>query len=792
MATVSPPDSSPAEAAFEVNGMDCASCVAHVEKAIQGVPGVRSCRVNLARGRAVVEFDPERIEPASIAAAITDSGYPAAPETPGVAAGNVEEQRIRRQRLEARAWYRRALAGIALWLPVELAHWLLWLTGAQHNHTVHLTMEWIAFSTATAAILYVGRGFYVSAWKAAQRRTSNMDTLIAMGASVAYAYSLVAFGGYLTGLWSALPNLYFMEATGLLALISLGHWLEARARDNAGSAIHQLLNLTPAVALRMDDQDQTHEVPVAEIQRGDRVRIRPGDRIPIDGIVVAGRSSVDESMLSGEPLPVTRTTGDEVIGGTMNQDGRLVVQATRVGAETALAQIVRLVETAQSAKPPVQKLADRIAAVFVPAVLGIALVTGIGWFVWATAHGWSSATTWATIANSVCSVLIIACPCALGLALPAAIMVGTGRGAQRGILIRDIDALQKAERIDTVVLDKTGTITQGKPVVAQVISLNGMSEDQILRLAAAAEQYSEHPLAKAIVAHARQKQLEIPDPDTFTNEPGYGVVADVDGQTLLVGSEALLAERGQQSPSPGSEYRLQPDLQNQPKGWTPNGTIVLVARQNNGSVEPLGYLAITDQLKPDSAAAIAELHSLHLRTVLLTGDNRATAQSIAGQVGIDDVRAEVKPDQKAQVIRELQASSSLNPEPRALIPASVAMVGDGVNDAPALAQADLGIAIGSGSDIAKETGDIILVSGSLHGIAASIRLSRATMRCIRQNLFLAFVYNVLAIPLAAFGLLNPLVAAAAMALSDVSVIGNALRLKRANIDAKPGSAKVKT
>jgi Cu+-exporting ATPase len=498
-------------------------------------------------------------------------------------------------------------------------------------------------------------------------------------------------------------------------------------------------------------------------------------------------------LLTGEPLPVTRAAGDTVIGGTINKDGRLVVRVTRTGGETALAQIVKLVEHAQSSKPPVQRLADRIAAVFVPAVLGIALVTGVGWYLWGTAHGLAAADTWAMIAKAVCSVLIIACPCALGLAIPAALMVGTGRGARRGILIRDIDALQQAEKIDTVVLDKTGTVTEGKPVVAEVVSLNGVAADEVLRLAAAAEQFSEHPLARAIVTHARERGLSLPEPDSFSSEPGLGVEATVEGRQLLVGASDLLARGGTDRAAPVA-----------PESANGVATRVYVAtRERDGSVRALGLITLKDRIKPDSKAAVAELHRMGLRTVLLTGDNRETAGAIAREVGIDDVRSNVKPGEKAAAIRELQRGSrdrhddelaAVRAEARAggadvdldvTAPPRVhrvTMVGDGVNDAPALAQADLGIAIGSGSDVAKEAGDIVLVSGSLHGVPAAIRLSRATMRTVRQNLFFAFVYNVLAIPLAAFGVLNPLIAAAAMALSDVTVIGNALLLRRSRID----------
>jgi Cu+-exporting ATPase len=781
------------ESAFSVAGMDCASCVAHVEKAARALPGVQAAQVNLARGRAVIRFDPGRVTPQQIAHAITDAGYTAAPETASDPAQG-EQARLARHADESRAWLRRALLGLLLWFPLEAMHWIIAAggshadTAAGHDaHAIHW-MDWAGLVTGTLAIILVGTGFYRGAWRGLRRGTTNMDTLIAMGASVAYGYSLVALLGLLMHWWHVRPPLYFTEGTGLLALISLGHWLEARARHSAGSAIRELLDLTPSTALFVgrepprrglrlsvlqDDAaspaaqasvESPREVAVADLQIGDRVLVRPGDRVPIDGIVVEGRSGVDESMLTGEALPVTRSVGDSVIGGTINHDGRLIVKVSRVGAQTALSQIVQLVETAQSSKPPVQKLADQIAAVFVPVVLLIAAGTGVGWYAWGTSHGWAPSATWGMIAKAVCSVLIIACPCALGLAIPAALMVGTGRGAKRGILIRDIDALQKAERISVVVLDKTGTVTTGKPRVSAVRPVAGVSDEQLLGLAASAEQFSGHPLAKAIVAAARDRGGKLHEPAEFHSEAGLGVVATIEGSTYLVGSAGLLSRYGGGPPS-DAEVPGEP------------GSRVYVARRDSarGTLDHVGLILLSDEPKPDSAAAVKSLQAVGLRTVLLTGDHAAAARDVAARIGIADVRADVRPADKAAAIRALQTGDQQSPT-------AVAMVGDGVNDAPALAQADLGIAIGSGSDVAKEAGDIVLVSGSLQGVAASIRLSRATMRVIRQNLFLAFVYNVIAIPLAAFGLLTPLIAAACMALSDVSVIGNALRLRRAKID----------
>jgi Cu+-exporting ATPase len=797
------------EASIEVSGMTCASCVSHVEQAAARLPGVESCRVNLAVGKARVRFDPRQTDLTRIARAITDSGYEATPApAPGLTPAAGEAGRNSSQHAHAQAWFRRAAVGIILWLPVEATHWALHFAGI---HPVW--MDKVALITSTIALIYVGGGFYAGAFRAFRRRTTNMDTLIAIGATVAYGYSLVAWAGHAAGLWSAAPALYFMESTGLLALISLGHWLEARARDLAGSAIRQLMDLAPATALLLDDSGTPNAVPLAEVQVGDRFLVRPGDRVPLDGAVIDGISSVDESMISGEPIPVTRRPGDNVIGGTQNIDGRLTVRAACVGSESALARIVELVDSAQSAKPPVQQLADKIAAVFVPIVLRIALITAAAWYVWGRSHGWPAELIGATIANAACSVLIIACPCALGLALPAAVMVGVGRGARRGILIRDIDALQHAQRVGLVVLDKTGTVTRGKPVVDHVIPVAGIDEATVLSLAAGAEQFSEHPLARAIVESARQRKLPIPEPRTFQNEAGLGVRAQINGRSLLVGNTELLQKYGAFSPSPGtpafgSEAQARrgegrgEGLPASPQvGWAPPTTFpptpvgdthpsgsqppaapfsadspsthVYVAEIIDGSVKNLGHIKLCDPVRDDSLAAIADLHRLGLRTILVTGDAEAPARAVARQVGIDEVHARVRPSEKADAIRRFQAE---------IRPRLVAMVGDGINDAPALAAADLGIAIGSGSDIAREAGAIVLLGGGLLGVPAAIRLSRATMRVIRQNLFLAFFYNVLAIPIAALGLLNPLWAAAAMALSDLCVIGNALRLRRTRID----------
>ena len=773
-------------ATINVAGMSCASCVAHVTKAARAVPGVAEVAVNLAGGRANVQFDADRTDPAAVAAAITEAGYTAEPASPGVASANTEEQRLQAQVRHARGWLRRAVVGLALWLPVEAAHWVLKLAGVHAHHA----MMWAALLTATAALVYVGSAFYRSAWTALRHRTSNMDTLIALGVTVAYGYSLIYLLGGLARLWPTPMDdqVYFMEASALLALISLGHWLEAAARRSAGRAIRQLMDLTPAVALRLTRSGerstpnaqrptfngeetaasaveswtlnverstfaQPQEVPVADLNIGDRVLVRPGDRVPTDGVVTEGASGVDESMLTGEPLPVRRTAGDNIVGGTVAVDGRLVVRVTRTGAQTALSQIVQMVEKAQDSRPPVQRLADRVAAVFVPVVLGIALLTAVGWYAWGTAHGWPPAAVWARVALTACSVLLIACPCALGLAVPAALMVGTGLGARRGILVRDIDALQMAERVGVIALDKTGTVTRGRPAVVAVVPTDGSTDADVLRSAAAAEQFSAHPLAKAVTAAARARSIDVPTPAGFDTVPGLGVTATVDGRAVVVGSATLLAERSIAVPAvvPAAGQ-----------------TLVFVAVDGRA----VGHVVLVDEVRPDAAAAVADLHAMGITTVLLTGDNRAAADAVAAAVGIDTVHADVRPGGKADVIATLRTGPSRR----------IAMVGDGINDAPALAAADLGIAVGSASDVAKEAGGIVLVGESLAGVAAALRLGRATMRTIRQNLFWAFAYNVVAIPLAASGWLNPAWAAAFMAVSDVAVLVNALRLRWAPLD----------
>ncbi len=664
-----------------------------------------------------------------------------------------------------------------------------------------------------------------------------MDTLISLGATVAWAYSAVNLGGHLLGWWGPPEHVYFTEGTALLALISVGHWLEARARDRAGNAIRALMQLAPATALRLraapttsshplsPHASSTHssatttesnpaptdspaprrlrlgvmqpapsatpepvEVPVSVLEIGDAVLVKPGMRVPIDGKVIEGISSVDESMLTGEPLPVVRRPGDTVIGGTINRDGAITLRVERVGSETALSQIVKLVETAQSAKPRVQRLADRISAVFVPIVLLIALGTGIAWYIVGESRGWEQSRTWGELANAVCSVLIIACPCALGIALPAALMVGTGWGARRGILIRDLDTIQNAEHVRTVVLDKTGTLTEGRPVVAGILahqpstthpnpnhhnsnphteSNANTDEREILRLAASVERLSSHPIGNAIVEAAVTRGIHTSDVSDFLNDPGNGVSGVVDGRRIFVGrtSNSHTAEPSS-APTAHSAVNTIPS----PQALT---SCDVEDRTDPNKPIRLGTIQLTDRARADSRQAVQELRLAGLRVVMLTGDHEQAARAVARDMGIDEVIAGVKPDGKLRTITDLKSQTrQLSSRAR------IAMVGDGINDAPALAGADVGIAIGSGTDIAKESGGLVLVGSSLTGVPTALRLGRVTMRTIRQNLFWAFCYNVMAIPLAALGYLTPLHAALAMALSDLCVIGNALLIHR--------------
>ncbi|GAA4488528.1 hypothetical protein GCM10023094_48540 [Rhodococcus olei] len=714
-----------------------------------------ACGMNMIHGTLVVTPDGQGTSPDEHDRAEP----PAAPEAVSESAADVEAAQAEERRAEITDLTRRVVTGAVLTAPVLFAVMAQSLFGATWVPAVLLN-HWLQLALITPVMLYTGWPIHRTGWLALAHRSADMNSLITLGTVAAYGYSLlVTLAPEL--LPAEVREVYFEAVGVILTLIMLGRLLEARAKAGTGEAIRALLGLQARTARVLRD-GQDVEIPIDQVAVGDEVLIRPGEKIPVDATVLSGQSAVEESMVTGEPMPVTKHAGETVIGATVNTTGSLRVRAAKVGADTMLAQIIRMVQQAQASKAPIQRLADAASAYFVPVVIAIAIATFTIWFV----AGPAPAVTQALV--SAVAVLIIACPCALGLATPLSIMVGTGKGARAGILIRSAEALETAHKLDTIVLDKTGTITAGKPALTHVHTVGGLGEDELLTLVAAAESDSEHPLATAIVAGARDRGHSIPTSEDFTSITGKGVRATVAGRTVLVGTAKLLAEAAVDT------SELDPvSIRLSAEGKTP----ILTAIDD----EPAGVLAVADTVKDGSVAAIAALRELGLQAVMITGDNARTAAAIARQVGVPRVLAEVLPEHKAGEIRRLQAEGR-----------RVGMVGDGINDAPALAQADVGLAIGTGTDVAIEAADITLISGSLAGVVTAIRLSRATMRNIRQNLFFALVYNAIGIPVAAgvlyplLGLrLSPMIAAAAMALSSLSVVGNANRLRRHHVEPLP-------
>ncbi len=735
---------------LDIKGMHCASCVRTVEGALAAVPGVENAAVNFGVERASVAYDPGRVEPTDLERAVADCGYEAR-EHAEASGGEAADTEAAERAAEIRDLRRRVTIGAVLTAPVFFAVMATEVFGATWVPGL-LTDHWLQLALVAPVFFYVGWPIHVIGWRALRNRSAEMNTLITIGTSAAFAYSLLV-----TIAPSLLPEdvrgVYFEAVGVIITLILLGRLLEARARAGTGEAIRKLIGLQAKTA-RVEREGAEVELPIAEVQPGDIVIVKPGEKIPVDGLIVDGRSSLDESMVTGESLPVTKTAGDEVIGATINQTGSFRFRATAVGRGTMLAQIIRLVEQAQGSRAPIQRIADRISGYFVPAVICIAIATFVVWF----DFGPDPRLTFALV--TAVAVLIIACPCALGLATPLSIMVGTGNGAQSGLLIKSAEALENAHNLDAVILDKTGTITRGEPALTDVVPAAGFDETSLLAAVAAAERSSEHPLAAAIVAGAEGRGVEVLTVSDFDSLTGIGIEAEVDGSNVLVGTRRLMDDRGiDRAPLEARAAELEQQ-----------GKTAMLASIDGRLA---GVVAVADTPKPGSAAAIAAIRAAGIEVVMITGDNRRTAEAIAATMGIDRVLAEVLPQDKAEEVRRLQREGQL-----------VAMVGDGINDAPALAQADVGIAIGTGTDVAIEAADLTLVSGDLRGVADALDLSGATMRNIRQNLTFAFGYNMIGIPLAAgvlypfFGIrLSPIIAAAAMALSSLSVVTNANRLR---------------
>ena len=732
-------------AEFIIHGMSDGNDALRLEKKLSLSEGITSAQVNLGTDKVFVRYIPTIISQKEIRSLIKNAGFEALE-----VGGQAED--VERQAREAEvAQQRRDLTiGLIFTIPLFILSMLRDFGGLPHAIGHAWWMNWIMLILATPVQFYVGKQYYVSAYKAIRNRSANMDVLIALGSSTAYFYSIPVMLGFIPG------HVYFETAAVIITLIKLGKYLEAKAKGHTSEAIKKLIGLKPKMAHIIRDGKEI-EVQVDEVMVGDIVLVHPGEKIPVDGVIIDGRTSVDESMLTGESLPVEKSQGDSVIGATLNKTGHIKFEATKVGKETALAQIIQLVEAAQGSKAPIQKIADQISAIFVPIVIAVALITFLVWYFIVPLPLESETSQFTRALINMVAVLVIACPCAMGLATPTAVMVGTGKGAQLGILFKSGDALEWAGRISTVVFDKTGTITRGQPSVTDIITLNGIDKNEILRLAASVEKGSEHPLGEAIWAEAGNYALPLSAPVGFIAKPGQGVQAEVDGRLVAVGNRSMMNDGAIDL---SRHNGIVAELQSQAK------TIVFVSVDQ----QLCGLIAIADTIKENADKAIAHLKVMGLSIVMITGDNQHTALAIAKQAGIERVIAEVMPSEKANEIKKLQEHGEV-----------VAMIGDGINDAPALAQADVGIAIGTGTDVAMATAPIVLMGDDLDGVTNAIILSKKTLHTIKQNLFWAFFYNILLIPAAAAGWLNPMLAAGAMAFSSIFVVSNSLRLRRIQI-----------
>lgn len=742
-----------AKVELPITGMTCSACERNVSRALKKPAGVTEVHVNLATEKATISYLPGMVRRKDLINAVEKAGYGVV-DTAGLDAPEDAEQQAR----EAEIQHQKQLVMIGALFTIPLT--ILSMTRHFMHDASFLmdTFPWLMEDywlyifglLATPVVAIVGKQYIVGAYKSLRNGTANMDVLVAMGAGAAYIYGIIVLLGMMFDFSDMVgKDDYFESAAVILTLITLGKLLEARAKGRTSEAIKKLMGLTPKTAIMLKDGEEI-EVAIDDVVAGDALVVRPGERIPVDGMVIEGRSAVDESMLTGESMPVNKQVSSETIGGTINKQGRLVIEATRVGAESALSQIIRLVEQAQGSKAPIQRVADQVSSVFVPFVIAMATITLLGWMVIGDVDFTEA------ILNTI-AVLVIACPCALGLATPTAIMVGTGRGAEMGILFKNSESLETAHKLNVITLDKTGTITKGEPSVTDVIPLGAIDRETLLRITASAERGSEHPLGEAVVRLAKSDGLTLTQPETFEAESGRGIRATIEGQSILVGSPRLMREQGiDLSAIEADITRLQSNAR----------TAILTVIDD----EIAGIMGIADTVKEGSREAIAGLKALGLQVVMMTGDNQLTAEAIAREVGIERVFAEVLPADKSATVKQLQDEGK-----------RVGMVGDGINDAPALAQAQVGIAIGTGTDIAMEASDITLMGGDLRGVVKAISLSKATMRTIYQNLFWAFVYNIILIPVAMAGLLIPMFAAGAMAFSSFFVVTNSLRLKGVKI-----------